>query len=779
MVRSLRLAAILAGALGLAGRAGAVALVKDGKANAVIVAPANVDGTLQAAVADLQTYIERMSGARLPVAGQPKAGKAAITLHVGPAGLSEVGYRLRAHGDELLIEGATEAGLVNGIYGLLEDHLGVRWYIPGPLGEHVPRSKTIALADIEETREPAIPSVTGFGRYQADPPRGQEWARRNRLNGFRRYYHSHNWASIIPLREVENHPDWFALIDGVRKDQLCTTNPEVIRIAKQAALDYFEKNPQAPTFSLSPNDGPRFCQCERCRALDAQLGVDPFAPGGQFTDRLVYFFNQIAEEVAKKYPDKILCFYAYVTHTDPPQKVKPLPNLMPVICHTPWEFCHAHPITANCKPCTRFREAVVRWREICPHVGIYDYYAHWEWFGQWPLVHTLRVDIPFYAQVGIEHLNSETHDDWWTQPLNIFAAVKLAWNPKADVDAMVRGFCADLFGPAREAVEKYFALYEKEMGGIPLGAYTSDADWKSWPSAAVMEQGRALLAEAARKASTPEQKQRARKLQVGHRIYALQWQGAVALKENKPMRARDADLEFLKAVEELNRSGDRDVIDVSLALKAAREQGGEARAYVDMLADAGYGTPEERERALRESEAAPGPLARKLGFITAWQVIGPFSCKPGHLAEADIPLDRVDLSARYPGMAGDVRWQPVSANSPFGIIDLRELLSKDAWVSAYAACWVRLPSPRAIALRLGSNDGAAVWLDGKPILVSDVGRGFTPDMDRVGVVGSGPDWQLLMVKVLNHGNQWKLALRFTDETGRPLDVPNRALPPGK
>lgn len=777
MVQEMRFLATAIAVAACATCASAFTLVKAGEPKAVIVAPAQMRGALEAAVADLEAYIERMSGARLPRAAQAKGGSAAIVLRAAAEGLSDVGYRLRVRGNTLLIEGSTEEGLINGIYGLLEDHLGVRWYVPGPLGEQVPRRATIALSELDETREPAIPSVTGFGGYQADPPKGAEWARRNRLSGFKRYWHSHNWAGIIPTNEVEQHPDWFALIDGVRKDQLCTTHPEVIRIAKRRVVEYFEKNPQARTFSLSPNDSGNFCQCERCRALDAQLGVDPFAPGGQFTDRLVYFFNQIAEEVAKKYPDKILCFYAYVSHTDPPLKVKPLPNLMPVICHTPWEFCHAHPITAECAACKRFRHAVVRWRQLCPHVGIYDYYGHWEWFGQWPLVHTLRVDIPFYAEVGIEHLNSETHDDWWTQPLNIFVAVKLAWNPRADVDALVHGFCSNLFGPAGEAVEKYFALYEKEMASIPLDAYRNHQDWMTWPSAALMEQGRALLEQAASLASTQQEQERVRKLQLGHEIYTLQWRAARDRKADRIIQAQDTDVQFLNAVEELGRTGQGDIIDMGLALQKARQAGDEARAYVDILVSAGYDTPEKREQALRAGEADPRALASELGFVTEWQIIGPFACRPGQLAEPDIPLAKADLSARYPGLSGRVGWQRAAANSPFGIIDLRELLSKDSWVSAYAACWVRLPGPRAITLRLGSNDGAAVWLDGRPVLVSDVPRGFTPDIDRISVAGTGTDWRLLIVKVINHGNLWKFALRFTDEGGRPMAVPSRAEPP--
>jgi hypothetical protein len=755
-----------------AGKGSAVTLVEQGKARAMIVAPPQQPGNVAAAIADLRDVIARMSGARLAVA-QKRAAGPAIVLRADATGLSPVGYRLRTEGNALFIEGSTPAGLVNGIYGLLEDHLGAHWYVPGPLGEVIPRRATITL-DLNEQREPAIPSLTGFGGYPADPPKGVEWARRNRLAAFPYYFHSHNWEYLIPSSQREAHPDWFALVDGQRKDQLCTTNPEVIRIATQRALQYFADHPDAHTLSLSPNDSGSFCQCDRCRALDRELGVDPFAPGGQFTDRLVYFFNQIAAEVAQQHPDKILCFYAYVSHTDPPRVVKPLPNLMPVICHTPWEFCHAHPLSADCAPAKRFHNAVLGWRKLCPHVGIYDYYGHYNWFGQWPLVHDLREDIPFYAKAGIEHLNSETHANWWTQPLNFYVARRLVWDVNADVDALVAGFCADLFGPAAEPVRQYFALYEREMASIPLDAYRSDDDWKPWPSPQVMEQGRAMLERAAALAKTPEQKQRVHKMQLGHEIFTLQWRLALARKQDNALRTRDLQVAVMTRTEAIFRSGELDVIDPDMARMTLRDIGEEAQAYLEMMEKAGYDTPEKREAA---ASLDPVALAGELGFLTGWKVIGPFVYQPGNLGDAQIPVDRVEGAARYAGIGGKVGWRDVSTPSPFGIVDLRELLSKDPWVSAYAACWVELPAPRAITLRLGSNDGAAVWLDGRPVLVSDVPRGFTPDMDRVGVAAAAAGWHLLVVKVANHGGLWKFALRFTDEGGRPLQVPSRTRPP--
>jgi len=45
------------------------------------------------------------------------------------------------------------------------------------------------------------------------------------------------------------------------------------------------------------------------------------------------------------------------------------------------------------------------------------------------------------------------------------------------------------------------------------------------------------------------------------------------------------------------------------------------------------------------------------------------------------------------------------------------------------------------------------------------------------VAAAAEGWHLLLLKIANHGGQWKFALRFTDEGGRPIEVPSRTTPP--
>jgi hypothetical protein len=93
--------------------------------------------------------------------------------------------------------------------------------------------------------------------------------------------------------------------------------------------------------ALGPNDGGRtsFCTCPKCEALDSPKGrkimLWDFTKGKQrefeyvsLTDRTVFFWNAIAEKVAKVHPDKFLVVDAYSAYAAPPVERKLHPNLV-------------------------------------------------------------------------------------------------------------------------------------------------------------------------------------------------------------------------------------------------------------------------------------------------------------------------------------------------------------------------------------------------------------------------------------------------------------------
>lgn len=191
-------------------------LVQDGQAQAEIVLAEKPARMAKLAAKELQTYVEKISGAKLEIVTQPHAGKAAIyvgksrftdDLKLSTNGLENGAFRMTSAAGWLALLGPDEdfvpiepwgrnrslgetnrvntefdkitgdtfwnhhrdvyaryykdldvwdyddAGTLNAVHEFLRS-LGVRWYAPGDLGEVVPSLKSIPLPEVNKTVKP-------------------------------------------------------------------------------------------------------------------------------------------------------------------------------------------------------------------------------------------------------------------------------------------------------------------------------------------------------------------------------------------------------------------------------------------------------------------------------------------------------------------------------------------------------------------------------------------------------------------------------------------------
>ena len=382
-------------------------LIEDRQPRSTIVVGAEHSEKEHLAATELQNYLARITGAQVPrthdtnrvdgpriLVGRSAASDA-LSLEV--AELGRDGYLIQVVGPDLVLRGKTDQGVLNAVYAFLENHLDVRWFMPGELGEDIiPRSTVRLPGDLREARTPDFMALYGL-KWSGHSSGAPAWERRNRAwLGPPRYFFEHSFHFIIleTDKEREAHPDWFARDTHgkhKRSGQLCTTNPEVVQVAIDKAVEYFAKRPEAATFGLAPEDGSggSFCECDRCLALDAKLGISD----GTITDRLMVFCNQVAQGLRQidpeKYGEKYLGFLAYQNYTTPPQKVVPDEMVLVVITHMHWDFCDTHPLeNPDCPPNAQFLEWLQGWLAASQHVGVYDYFGHNEFYVPWPLWNT-------------------------------------------------------------------------------------------------------------------------------------------------------------------------------------------------------------------------------------------------------------------------------------------------------------------------------------------------------------------------------------------------------
>jgi len=456
------------------------ALVIGGQPAATIVIPPEPSDEILFATKQFQTYVEKMSGAVLPVAtgndevagnrillGVPDlAQEAGVTV---PEDLDEEGYLIRSAGPDLVVLGGSDRGTLHGVCGLLEDHLGIRWYVAGdPLGECVPQMDDIVLGELNDGQSPSFP-MRWIGR---DWKVNTEWGLMNRQNGqggsleagFKvepvsrsasNIYHTQH--ALLPHSEYfDKHPEYFALIDGERSKlgyrcKLCYSNPDVAREVARRMAELLEADPDIDLVSFTPTDGGLWCECEACRAMDEEdVLIDQSK-----SRRSLLFYNAIAAELRKTHPEAKILVGAYNVYNWPPKdrSIKADPMLAVIITH--YWYCHAHPVAdPDCPPNVRYAELIEQWQNIGCDIYYFEYYMNSSWHNlPWPIVHCLKEDMPWYHQRGHKGVFSqfETGNAWTLFPAYYIAA-KLLWDVEADVDAIFDEMCDRLFGKGGPAM---------------------------------------------------------------------------------------------------------------------------------------------------------------------------------------------------------------------------------------------------------------------------------------------------------------------------------------
>ncbi|NOZ21969.1 MAG: DUF4838 domain-containing protein [Planctomycetes bacterium] len=462
----------------------ALNLVQDGQPRAVIVVPKEPNHGETKAAEELQTYFKKASGAELPIQSEGNGakgakiilGRACKDLKNKPTG---DGFTIETHGDAICIAGGNERGTLYGAYAFLEDQLGIRWFMPGEIGEVVPETKTITIPTLSKHEQPDF-EYRWIGR-------GNDWVARNRSNvgipqiGINIFRSAHTFRTFLdPRKYRDEHPEWYALIGGRRykrlshNNQICTSNPDAVNEVIKNMREFLDKNPDVNVVTLFPNDGNGFCECENCKALDEpewatveeinQYGrATGFRGYGTLSRRLMIFNNTVAEALHKTHPNVMVKVGAYSCYTSPPKdkSLKYAPNIIVQICHS---WCHNHAITdPNCPINADFRKAIEGWSKITPGgVMLYEYYykcAQCEL--PFPIIHAMRRDYPYFKKIGVKGVYTQYSTNWGTLTLPYYIPTRLLWNADADVDKLLDDFYTKFYGAASAPMKKYYERLEK------------------------------------------------------------------------------------------------------------------------------------------------------------------------------------------------------------------------------------------------------------------------------------------------------------------------------
>ena len=290
-------------------------LAAGGVARAVIVVRENAPAPVRFAAEELEEHLEAMTGGDFRIVDTEPTEGVAIVLGDGPGArnagidvgaIARDGYAIRTVGRRLYIAGTDdttdrsrvlldvktplprdtgrfamerlvgeatfdfEHGTLYGVYRFLED-LGVRWFLPGPLGTVVPERPDLSMPPLSLTEAPHYilrkVGTTTWSWYLMDSGHYRDvvnvdeyeeigyggralrlWLLRNRGSSEWFAYNHRPQRLELEARYGQTHPEYFALRENGARDlapetgrtgHLCYTTEGVFEITKRDIDAYF------------------------------------------------------------------------------------------------------------------------------------------------------------------------------------------------------------------------------------------------------------------------------------------------------------------------------------------------------------------------------------------------------------------------------------------------------------------------------------------------------------------------------------------------------------
>lgn len=388
------------------------------------------------------------------------------------ADIHDDGFMIHAENGNLYIFGNQEIASLYGVYHLLENYLGCTYTCSN--GLHIEAQSDKVVLNIHDLQNPSFRYRETLQLIPNADPRYAKWHKLHNRADFNAEWglFVHTFKDLVPISEYfDSHPEWFSEINGrrVRDGQLCLSNPEVMEVLCKNLEAKMKENPDKKIWSVSQNDNYSSCQCENCRRLDSIYG-------GQ-SGTMIWFVNQVAE----RFPDKVISTLAYQQTRHAPKNIKPADNVNIMLCSIE---CPRHrPISADSSEHS-FQRDLADWTNLTHNIFLWDYVVQFRnYMDPFPNLHVIQPNLQDFHNHGIPMIfeqgsnqNITENYEWRT-----YLIAHLLWNVNIDVDSLRSRFLDVHYGKNRsEFVAKYYDTMQKALleSGMVLNIYGYPIDAK-------------------------------------------------------------------------------------------------------------------------------------------------------------------------------------------------------------------------------------------------------------------------------------------------------------
>ena len=487
-----------------------------GNTAAVVVAP-GAPQTVRFAARELTAILNKVLGGSIKVETAPQPGKYNIFLGfskwTAEAGIVPAGHHRDSFTMKITPKGAFIAGIDDpkadpeknlstgiwgqlyergtlfGVYDFLERFAGVRFYFPGELGTVVPRKSSIVLPETHIFDYPdfTVRRASFYeGKWPGKPASDRAWSEKNlaqlRTRMETQYVPCcHGLSRLGYLQRFgKSHPEYFALMTNGRRHNspslphpgsLCYSSgiqEEIFQDVKSFLLGepptkrgvlYRNGKPawdpsgfQKGFADIMPQDSYYRCGCKLCEPK--------YGKGDNYATEFMWGVTvKTARRLQQEKVPGFVTMMAYRPYRDVPRIDLPSNLLVMVAERGPW---------GQYNPAGQAKDLaeIAAWtKKLNFRVWLWNYFCKMGGtaFPGIPSP-TPRCVAPYLKQVTPyitgAYFESET-DRWINNYLLYYVYGKLAWNNKADSDALIAEHHKLMFGKAAGEMGKLFDLFEK------------------------------------------------------------------------------------------------------------------------------------------------------------------------------------------------------------------------------------------------------------------------------------------------------------------------------
>ena len=481
-------------------------LAENGKSAYVIVLPDKA-GTVEKRLAkEFQQYFTRITGAALPVQTETAVSAATPKIAIGRTALARKNGAfapkqdteeliIRTDGKDLVLAGGSLVGTGFAVYDFLERQGGCRWY--DKLNIVIPKRVRWEIGDLDIRRCPSFSFRRIFTQARNWDHAGPNLSAADKA--------TYNWIPNPVMGAPGDIHTLYLYCRDWPKDRLyllsktpegrrralrgqlgpnfCLTHPEAIGRFKKKLRQFIASDrkkcakagiPYPRYYNISMNDASSyFCRCEKCKAISDRHGESGL---------LLWFINQLAEDIAGDYPDVWLHTAAYSFAVKPSIGIEAAPNVVVELAHNLGNYYS--PVRDDR---SNYREYVKEWAKRTRRLAIWDYWVfYWDAFPEpYHNVHQIKKDLEFYHRNGVRlmRIESEGSDDASFFSLKYWLGYRLMDDLTQDDRKLIADFMQGFYGPAAPEMKElldYIAERQKGRYGEVFAKKRYDPDTRPW-----------------------------------------------------------------------------------------------------------------------------------------------------------------------------------------------------------------------------------------------------------------------------------------------------------